>query len=98
MLHVAVQNGSMELVRTLVDLGADVEGRDNDGNLPVDYAPVARGLYHQNRDMQQLLNSEMASRSCSQASGEASTSGANGTTSASTSSMTPESTATSRRY
>jgi ankyrin repeat protein len=65
-LHVAVQSGSIELVRELMALGAAVGARDREGNLPVDYTPVSRGLYHQNRDMQRLLRSEMEGSSRSQ--------------------------------
>ena len=53
----AVQSGSLELVKELIALGADISAIDNHGNTPSDYAAVARGLYHQNSSMQRLLES-----------------------------------------
>lgn len=60
-LHVAVQNGSLALVKELLDLGADVCEADNYGYTPIDYVPVARGLYHQNKDVEKLLRSHIDS-------------------------------------
>ena len=67
-LHMAVQNGSLALVKELLDLGADPSALDNKGATPMTYAPMARGLYHQNKDMQELLRShaELARKTAEQ--------------------------------
>lgn len=49
-LHAACLLGSPEIVSFLLDQGADVRAKDNDGHTPLDYAILSHSYYEQDFD------------------------------------------------
>jgi hypothetical protein len=49
-LHAACLLGSPEIVQYLLDQGADVRAKDNDGHTPLDYAILSHSYYEQDFD------------------------------------------------
>ena len=49
-LHAACLLGSPEIVSYLLDQGADVRAKDNDGHTPLDYAILSHSYYEQDFD------------------------------------------------
>lgn len=49
-LHAACLLGSAEIVSFLLDQGADVRAKDNDGHTPLDYAILSHSYYEQDFD------------------------------------------------
>lgn len=43
-LHIACCHNNIEMVKLLVEKGADVNARDNDGDMPIDYADTMEYL------------------------------------------------------
>jgi ankyrin repeat protein len=54
-MHEAGTNGAVEVIRVLIEMGADVNAEDNDGE-----TPIQRASSHQHGDVCQLLASEGA--------------------------------------